>query len=62
MANNISKMSDLMAVTGENAQVLGKNAACLLTISDSLVTGEALPAEDRQNTFTKMMEIALTIA
>ena len=24
MANNISKMSDLMAVTGENAQVLGK--------------------------------------
>ena len=29
-----------------NAQVLGKNAACLLTISDSLVTGEALPEVD----------------
>ena len=45
-----------------NAAAAGKNALALLTISDSLVTGEALPAEDRQNTFTKMMEIALTIA
>jgi purine-nucleoside phosphorylase len=33
-----------------------------LTISDSLVTGEALSAEDRQNTFSHMMEIALDIA
>ena len=45
-----------------NAAAAGKNALALLTISDSLVTGEALPAEDRQNTFTKMMEIALEIA
>jgi len=45
-----------------NAAAAGKNALSLLTISDSLVTGEALPAEDRQNTFTKMMEIALEIA
>lgn len=45
-----------------NAAAAGKNALALLTISDSIVTGEALPAEDRQNTFTKMMEIALTIA
>ena len=45
-----------------NAAAAGKNALALLTISDSFVTGEALPAEDRQNTFTKMMEIALTIA
>ena len=29
---------------------------------NSLVTGETLPAEDRQTTFTKMMEIALEIA
>ena len=40
----------------------GKNALALLTISDSLVTGESLPAEDRQTTFTRMMEIALEIA
>ena len=45
-----------------NAAKHGKKALALLTISDSLVTGEALPAEDRQNTFTKMMEIALEIA
>ena len=45
-----------------NAAAAGKNALALLTISDSIVTGEALPAEDRQNTFTRMMEIALEIA
>ena len=45
-----------------NAAAAGKNALALLTISDSLVTGEALPAEERQTTFTKMMEIALEIA
>lgn len=45
-----------------NAAAAGKNALALLTISDSIVTGESLSAEDRQNTFTKMMEIALEIA
>lgn len=42
-----------------NAKALGKNAACILTISDSLVTKEATSAEERQNSFTKMMELAL---
>ena len=45
-----------------NAAAAGKNALALLTISDSLVTGEALPAEERQTSFTRMMEIALEIA
>ena len=45
-----------------NAAAAGTNALALLTISDSIVTGESLPAEDRHNTFTKMMEIALEIA
>jgi purine-nucleoside phosphorylase len=45
-----------------NAAAAGKSALALLTISDSLVTGEALAAEERQNTFTHMMEIALEIA
>ena len=40
----------------------GKNALCLCTISDNPFTGEGLSAEERQNTFTKMMEIALEIA
>lgn len=42
-----------------NANVLGKNAACLLTISDSLVSHGQTTAEERQTAFTKMMEIAL---
>ncbi len=45
-----------------NAAVTGKKAACLLTISDSLVTSEATTAEERQTAFTKMMEIALSLA
>lgn len=45
-----------------NAQRAGVNALCLLTISDSLVTGEATTSEERQNTFTQMMEIALELA
>ena len=42
-----------------NAQVLGKNAACLLTISDSFVSPEITTAEQRQNSFTNMMKVAL---
>ena len=45
-----------------NAARLGKNALALCTISDSLVTHEALGAEERQNTFTEMMELALELA
>lgn len=45
-----------------NAARAGKNALCLCTISDNPFTGEGLSAEERQNTFTKMMEIALEIA
>ena len=41
---------------------LKKNALAICTISDSLITGEALPALERQNTFTQMMEIALRTA
>ena len=45
-----------------NAARAGKNALCICTISDCPFTGEACTAEERQNTFTKMMEIALEIA
>ena len=45
-----------------NAAAAGKNALALLTISDSLVTGEALPAEERQTSFRDMMELALEVA
>lgn len=45
-----------------NAKVLGRRAACLLTISDSLVTHEVTTAEERQNAFTNMMKVALEAA
>ena len=45
-----------------NAAATGKRALALLTISDNIVTGEDLSPEDRQTTFTQMMEIALNVA
>jgi purine-nucleoside phosphorylase len=45
-----------------NANVLGKNAACILTVSDNLVTQEVTSAKERQNAFTKMMDLALGLA
>lgn len=45
-----------------NAAVLGKKAACILTISDSFVSNEVTTAEERQNSFTNMMKIALETA
>ncbi|MBP5342647.1 purine-nucleoside phosphorylase [bacterium] len=42
-----------------NAFALKKNAACILTISDSLVTHQETTAAERQNSFNKMMELAL---
>ena len=42
-----------------NARVLGKNAACILTISDSFVAPEVTTPEQRQKNFTDMMKIAL---
>ena len=45
-----------------NAARAGKNALAILTISDHLLTGEATTAEERQNSFTQMMEVALETA
>ena len=45
-----------------NAARLGKRALVICTISDHLVTGEETTSEERQNTFTQMMEIALDTA
>ena len=44
-----------------NAARSGNKALCICTISDSLVTGEACSAEQRQTSFTNMMEIAFDI-
>ena len=42
-----------------NARVLGKKAACLLTISDSLVTHYEITSEEREKSFHTMIRIAL---
>ncbi len=46
-----------------NAARLGKKALCICTVSDSFIYPEEnTTAEERQNSFTTMMEIALEIA
>jgi purine-nucleoside phosphorylase len=40
----------------------GREALCLLTVSDSMITHETTSAEDRQTTFTAMLEVALETA
>lgn len=45
-----------------NAARAGKRALAICTISDSLISHELTTAEERQNSFTQMMEIALETA
>ncbi|GHV77753.1 purine-nucleoside phosphorylase [Spirochaetia bacterium] len=58
----------VLAVEMESAELYtlaakyGREALSLLTISDSLVTGETTGATERQTTFTRMMEVALDTA
>lgn len=59
---------DVMAVEMEaaalymNAAYNHVNAMAMMTISDHFVTGERSTAEERQKSFTDMMELALEIA
>lgn len=45
-----------------NAARAGRRALAICTISDSLISHELTTAEERQNSFTQMMEIALETA
>ncbi|MCR4642252.1 MAG: purine-nucleoside phosphorylase [Lachnospiraceae bacterium] len=45
-----------------NAAKAGKRALGMFTVSDHILSGEALSAEERQNSFTQMMEVALKTA
>lgn len=42
-----------------NAYKLNKKAACLLTVSDNLITKEETSSKERENAFKDMIEIAL---
>ncbi len=65
---NINKEHGCLAVEMEsfalfaNADYLGKEAACLLTISDSLVTHEATSSEEREKKLSEMITVALEAA
>ena len=67
--NEINRKMGVMAVEMEaaalyaNAAASGKRALCICTVSDSFVYPEEnTTAEERQNSFTAMMEVALEIA
>ena len=45
-----------------NANALNKQAACILTVSDSLVTKQATTSIERERAFNEMMQIALGLA
>lgn len=45
-----------------NAAVAKKNALSILTVSDNVITGEATTSEERQSSFTDMVELALEVA
>ena len=45
-----------------NAARSGNRALGILTVSDHILTGEVTTAEQRQTTFTNMVEVALTVA
>ncbi|MCQ2096265.1 MAG: purine-nucleoside phosphorylase [Bacteroidaceae bacterium] len=44
-----------------NAIKAGKQALCILTVSDSIVDGTATSAEERQRSFTHMMDVAFSL-
>ena len=68
LGNDICKRMGIMAVEMEaaalyaNAAAAGKRALCICTISDHIFNGVELTAEERQNSFNEMIEIALDTA
>ena len=44
-----------------NAARSGNRALVICTVSDHIITGEVTTAEERQNTFTKMMDVAFSL-
>lgn len=45
-----------------NAIYLGVEALSIMTVSDHIITGKKTTPEERQTSFTKMMDIALEVA
>jgi len=54
--------AELYATAARHARSHGARALAVLTISDHLLTGEALPATERETSFAAMVEVALEAA
>ena len=50
-----------IAILYMNATRSGNKALAICTVSDHIITGEATTAEERQLTFTKMMDVAFSV-
>ncbi|MDY0235710.1 MAG: purine-nucleoside phosphorylase [Gudongella sp.] len=69
-ASDTKKWTDMNVLAAEmesyalycNAAYAGVNALTILTVSDSIVNKEETTAEEREKSFTAMMEIALELA
>ena len=61
---SLTVAEDLMEAAGlyMNAARAGKRALCICTISDHIYREEYLTAEERQLSFTQMIEVALDTA
>ena len=60
--NNLLGVEMESAALYLNAQRLNKNALCICTVSNNLITGEETSSEERQLAFTDMMKLALEMA
>ena len=66
--NEIMTRHGILAVEMETAELYNlavrykRRALSILTISDHLISGEALPSSDRESSFGEMVEIALETA
>ncbi len=67
-SSNIYAKMGVLAVEMEaaalymNALRANKKALAILTVSDHLITGESTSSQERQNSFTDMMKLALEVA
>jgi purine-nucleoside phosphorylase len=58
---NVMAVEMEIAALYMNAARSGKRALGICTISDHILTGEETTAEERQNNFTHMMDVAFSL-
>lgn len=61
LKNNLLGVEMESVALYENARRLNKNALCICTVSNNIITGEETSSEDRQNAFVDMIKLALEL-